>query len=296
MRILITIPHYFAAESGEKSRHASQQSHRREQRIQILENVILAPHQLFGPSQRIINVGERRVEPVNKPFQSEVHIVICTSGRDHLLKDISLDSDLFVQHRVDDDPMMLGFQCRKILRDRWGNYDFFCYLEDDLIIHDPWLFLKLTWFSGHVGNENLLLPNRFEVAADHAFRKVYVDGDLAEKVTAGFQDISVQPQLGSTVMEVPLRFHRPWNPHSGCYFLNADQMQSWINRRDFASRDASFIGPLESAATLGVMKAFRIYKPAPENAHFLEIEHGGSGFIRKIHVPKASEGHSESAS
>jgi hypothetical protein len=41
-------------------------------------------------------------------------------------------------------------------------------------------------------------------------------------------------------------------------------------RLDFFDRDTSFIGPLESAATLGIMRAFRIYKPAPEHAAFLE--------------------------
>ena len=49
--------------------------------------------------------------------------------------------------------------------------------------------------------------------------------------------------------------------------------------------DTFFAAPkLESAATLGIMRAFRIYKPAPENASFLEIEHHGSAFIRQLHL------------
>ena len=36
---------------------------------------------------------------------------------------------------------------------------------------------------------------------------------------------------------------------------------------------SAFGGPLESAATLGVIRHFRAYKPARENAGFLEIEH-----------------------
>ncbi len=42
------------------------------------------------------------------------------------------------------------------------------------------------------------------------------------------------------------------------------------------------IGPLESAATLGIMRSLKIYKPAPENANFLEVEHHGCRFIRLI--------------
>ena len=86
-------------------------------------------------------------------------------------------------------------------------------------------------------------------------------------------------------MTIDLAFRRPTNPHSGCYFLNANQMASWAARGDFLDRDASWIGPLESAATLGVMKAFRVYKPSPENAAFLEVEHWGTGFIDQVRRP-----------
>jgi hypothetical protein len=59
-------------------------------------------------------------------------------------------------------------------------------------------------------------------------------------------------------------------------------MRIWSARLDFFDRDTSFIGPLESAATLGIMRAFRIYKPAPEHAAFLEIEHFGQAFLGLI--------------
>ena len=59
-------------------------------------------------------------------------------------------------------------------------------------------------------------------------------------------------------------------------------MKRWLERADFESQETGFVGPLESAATLGIMKTFRIYKPARENASFLEIEHYGSRFIDLI--------------
>ncbi len=37
-----------------------------------------------------------------------------------------------------------------------------------------------------------------------------------------------------------------------------------------------------SAATLGVMQTFRLYKPMPHNAGFLEIEHSGRQFVGQI--------------
>jgi hypothetical protein len=41
----------------------------------------------------------------------------------------------------------------------------------------------------------------------------------------------------------------------------------------FLDRSERFAGPLESAATYGIMRTFEIYKPARENASFLEVRH-----------------------
>jgi hypothetical protein len=39
-----------------------------------------------------------------------------------------------------------------------------------------------------------------------------------------------------------------------------------------------FIGPLESAACLGIMRTFRVYKPTGEHTRFLKIMHAGTAF------------------
>ena len=46
-----------------------------------------------------------------------------------------------------------------------------------------------------------------------------------------------------------------------------------------AAIDTSFHGPLESAATLGMLKTFQLMKPAPQNGRFLTVEHGGRNFM-----------------
>ncbi len=43
-------------------------------------------------------------------------------------------------------------------------------------------------------------------------------------------------------------------------------------------RSDKFIGPQESAASLGIMRTFMVYKPAGEYARFLEIMHAGTAF------------------
>ena len=286
MRVLITIPHYFqsARQTGQsRARHASQ-SGDAESRVQALTSSILSLHQLFGAEQSILQIAERLTKPANQPSRAEVHIVLCTVADEHLLKQLPVDRSLYHHYVSDLEPMMLGFQCHSVLRDRWGNYDYYGYgyLEDDLTLHDPWLFAKLAWFNHWVGQDKVLQPNRFERRSVPRDQKVYIDGDLVSGATSRFQNVQDKPQLGSQVMGVPVVFRRTLNPHSGCFFLNAHQLQHWINQPHFLDRDTSFVGPLESAATLGVMRTFKIYKPVPENANFLEIEHLGRGFSRLI--------------
>ena len=229
----------------------------------------------------MIRHADRSTTAANGDLRHEVHVVVVTTSGSHALPQAKIPSSLCHQFSVDDNPIHLGFHCHNVLRDRWGNYDFYGYLEDDLTIADAWFFEKLRWFNSHVGEQKVLLPNRFERADNLAYKKGYLDGDLAKRVTDPFQDISEMPELKSTVMGRPIRFIRPLNPHSGCFFLNANQMQTWIEKPYFGNRDVDFIGPLESAASLGIMKTFQVYKPAPENANFLEIEHFGDQFIRK---------------
>jgi hypothetical protein len=50
-------------------------------------------------------------------------------------------------------------------------------------------------------------------------------------------------------------------------------MARWAAQPDFLQRERAFVGPLESAATLGIARHFRVYKPERTNASFLELRH-----------------------
>jgi GNAT superfamily N-acetyltransferase len=52
-----------------------------------------------------------------------------------------------------------------------------------------------------------------------------------------------------------------------------EEMERWAKSPAFQDGDCSFAGPLESAASLGIMKTFRIYKPSMADAGFFEIQH-----------------------
>ncbi|MEQ9667715.1 calcium-binding protein [Coleofasciculus sp. G2-EDA-02] len=279
MRILVTIAHVFNPDS--KSRHASQ-GQDAQPRIQALTQSLAVLHQLFSKSQDIINIAQRKAIPANQPHAYELDIIICTTQKKHLLNRLPLPEHFYNHHPTQAEPLLLGFECQAVLRDCLGDYDYYCYLEDDLILHDPWFFVKLNWFTQQAGDLSLLQPNRYEVSTHTLSTKAYIDGDLAPKVTAPFQTVQEKPKINGKVMGMPITFHRALNPHSGCYFLNANQMEYWVSQPHFLDRDTCFISPLESAATLGIMKTFRIYKPSPNQANFLEIQHFGSAFVRLI--------------
>ncbi len=279
MRILVTLAHYFNPTT--QGKHGSQQKDPRP-RILALTKCLAGLHQLFGKSQRMIHIGKRLAFAANTPQTYDLDVVICTTKGHHLLNHVPLPSHFYKHYPTEVEPLLLGFECQAVLRDCLGKYDYYCFLEDDLIIHDPWLFIKLNWFTQHTDNFSLLQPHRYEVATNNLTCKAYIDGDLAPKVTAPFQDIREKSKLQGTIMGVPILFCRTLNPHSGCYCLNAEQMAYWVNQPYFLDRDTSFVSPLESAATLGIMKTFRVYKTAPECANFFEIQHMGSRFISLI--------------
>jgi hypothetical protein len=286
MRLLFAIPHFFDPSAAER-RHGSLGGDPRP-RIESLANCVAGLRQQFGRPQCVIDIGRMTTTPANHATAVTLDVVVCTTGPRHLLDRLPLGRGYFMHHPTEAEPKLLGFECHAILRDRLGAYDYYCFLEDDLLIRDPWLFVKLRWFSRLFGDEALLMPNRYELARDRIVHKAYVDGPLRPDVTARFQDIGDNPSLDAEPFGQRVVFRRPLNPHSGAFFLNARQMEVWAAKPYFLDRDTSFVGPLESAATLGVMKTFRIYKPAPETGAFLEIEHPGTQFLSRIRLPGPS--------
>ena len=279
MRILFTIPHFFNPEGS--GQHGSLRKDPQTRRIAIT-TCLTALKGLYGKSQYIIDISKYQAVPANQSHENDVDIIVCTTQGFHLLSQIPLGSDFLMHHKTNVEPMLLGFECQAVLKSCLGKYDYYCYLEDDLILHDPWFFVKLKWFNHYVGNNNLLQPNRYEVSPLGAVPKAYIDGNLKPETTAKFQNIREEPQLKGKIMGKVIAFRRTLNPHSGCYFLNAEQMAEWASKSYFLDRDTSFISPLESASTLGIMQTFRVYKPAATNASFLEIQHFGTTFLSLI--------------
>ena len=221
-----------------------------------------------------------RKQRFGPPINAEV--VVCTTGDDHLLGSLPAGVRGWIHRPTAADPPLLGYECHAALAAGLGSYQYFCYLEDDILLTDPWLFRKLDWFRSQFGDARLLQPNRFETGSHPHLDKIYIDGDLPPSCTAPFQPVTNPRQLSADVLGRPVVFRTTTNPHAGCFFLSAAQMARWAESPHFLDRSVAFIGALESAATLGVMRSFEVFKPGIENPDFFEVRHFGSAYLGMV--------------
>lgn len=279
MKILITIPHYYNA--SKESIHGSGKNP--QPRINALSSCLFGIYSLFSPSQYMLDIRDKKVIKVNNEFIHSIDIVICTTDDKYLLNQANIPKNFYSHHKTTlENPKYLGFECQKILKENLGKYDYYCFMEDDLIIRDPYFFEKIKWFNDSTESISVLQPNRYEVSTNNRVLKSYIDGDINPRATENYQNISESPELSKEFLEKNVLFERPYNPHSGCYFLTQKQMEYWTSQPHFLDMDVSFISPLESSATLGLMKTFKVYKPSPKNANFFEIQHYGDSFLGLI--------------
>lgn len=267
MRVLLALVHYFKGEDG--SRHSSTDLRRREERTLVLRQVIDSWRGIFGPTTEL-NIEHRRFDRLRGSLDA-LDIAVLTNGTDHLLDEEHAKARGVRHIRVQlDNPRMLGFAARRLFADNRNAYDLFCYSEDDLRVGDPGFVGKILDFQASFGPQRLVMPNRFEWNPSGPTLKTWIDGDLRPDVIARWRDALPDEEM-LHLGRVTLR--RAANPHSGFFGITAAQLAHWIRQPHYGDQDCSFVSPLESAATLGVLKTFPIYKPFGTDAGFLEIEH-----------------------
>ncbi len=272
MRVLLALVHYFKGEA--ESRHSSTDERRRDQRAGVLRQVIDSWRGQLGATTTL-TIETKRFDRLRGAVDG-LDIMVVTNGTDHLL-DTAHANARGVRHVAAqvDNPRMLGFAAHRLMAELRNSYDLFCYSEDDLRIADPGFIDRLRAFQDAFGWKRLLMPNRFEWNPNGPTLKTWIDGDIRPGATERWRDpLPDEPFLHLPLPgRAPVIFRRAMNPHSGFFALSATQLAHWVRQPSFLDRDCSFISPLESAATLAVMKTFPIYKAHGPDAGFLEIEH-----------------------
>jgi len=271
MRALAVFAHYFKPEA--KADYSSTNHDRRAARRASLERVLLGWRAHFGEAA-ILNVENRSFE-LASPCADTLDLFVVVNRDDHLLDDALLQ--LCGARKLTFDlaqPRHLPFMAQRVMAERKAHYDWFVYSEEDLLPHDPSMFAKLAAFQTQFGPRRVLLPHRYEINGTALRPKTYIDGDLRFGLMTRLLGLVEESQTILTHRDAGgmQKFVRAQNPHSGFFALTADQFDAWSRLPHFLDMDCSFISPLESAATLGLLKTFSVFKPALP-MHHLEIEH-----------------------
>ncbi len=269
MRLLVVIPHYVASRPDESAVNGSGGPSL--PRIAALSEQIQSLFSYFGP-----NRTPRRSDAAPGSQAAAVDVVVMSRQGSSILDRIAADSRHVSVEYCDCDPLMLIFEAQRVLRDRFGSYDLYAMMEDDLIIRDPLFLDKVQWFAGQFGETRLLQPHRYEMSKRGVIRKALIEPIF--KPQPLFAKDEHPPRLSGNWRGFDIGFEQPGNPHAGCYFLTAAQLRYWMDQPWFYDRNPDWIGPLESGGTRSLAQTFAVYKPVEAQADFLEIEHFGTRF------------------
>ncbi len=273
-RLLFVIPHFCR---HEPSSALGSRREAPEVRANAIARTVTRLYETFGPSAMV-----RPELQVPAATRHQVDVVIVTTGPNHVLDAIGPVQRLIHHEQTDLLPLDLPFAAHRVLAREARRYDAFGYLEDDIAIHDPFLFDKQEWFCSFAGHDSLLMPARYEASGGD---KVYPDADLP---SAALEYLALPPGpqvVSARWMGVDLTFARPSNPHAGCFYVDAAQMERLARHPLFGVPNAAFVGPLETAATAAVTETFRVYKAVSPHTDFLEVEHHGSHFLSNWSMP-----------
>jgi hypothetical protein len=280
MRLLVTIAHYFKQTANAHSRPVSGSSTLPFAKIAALNAQIIALHRYFGPFRLSLNPDDPRRRW--GAGDNALDIVIMTVRDTNLLPWIGVDPTTYAIEYFDGAPQMVPFEAQRIMRERTGGYDFYAYLEDDLIVDDPEFFAKIGWFASEFGPRAMLMPVRFEMAHTGMPAKVAVGLRLSHETNAPFCRPDIPNTLVGSWHGKEQTFCRPNNPHSGCFVITDSQLRLWTAHPSFYDRDSSWIDTLASAATYAPGKVFGLYQAVSPDPWFLEIEHYGTRLASRI--------------
>jgi len=210
----------------------------------------------------------------------EMTIVINTCPNRHLVRylpDYLTKVVQTIEHRVVD-PALVEFLAQDIFIDRRDNFDWFFFLEDDILINDSYLLEKLTFFNNSTLRPSMLLtPHLFEMLDG---RKYYVNLLWPEYKEA--KECAWNALASFYLSHV--KFGECDRPHCACYFLNREQLELWRNSGRRWNNQTIYIGPIESAASFCLFEVFTVYKPHRDNLHFLEVQHWDTKYSLRVYA------------
>jgi len=275
-RALIAIPHFFDHGGGAGAQHDSARANSAATRAQALGTVISALHELFAQPYLAADHVRQHCVAVDAPGRMQLDICVLTSGDNHLLDRLPCPATFY--HRIAGvgDPRWLGLAAHKVIAQTLGQYDWYGYLEDDTVIEDPLFFLKLRHaydaLDAQVGPGAILQPYRFETVRDAADHNLPVPRKLYPDWESGGLDFDAPP-VRIDMLGRPWTFAPARHPHAGCFFLDRARAEMFAKSPYCGAAKEIWVTPPDTAATLALMRTFRIFKAVADSLPFLEVRH-----------------------
>lgn len=273
MKVLLAMPHVFAPKEG--SLYSSQTESKRHQKQQALIQATIGNlnrhqqrhwiHASLGINKNVVNRELQTSDGV------DLKILVFTPQEANLIDALPVDKNITIIQTKTDDFKKIPIFASRYLLENCDDYDLIAYIEDDILIQDPDLFLKIEYLVSQTSPNYAFIPHRCEhipgrgdviLSGDPDGGRPDLFWDTGEKLTVPWP-------LGSRI------FYRATNPHSGCYFLTRLQAQKV---RDFWNSKNwkmlwSIAGPLENAASGMLIPVLKVMKPIPEHYRFLMVRH-----------------------
>lgn len=282
----VVIPHFFreGASEGKGGYGSGRYGNRLARSLSLARCLgsVLALNR--APLDWILNHAERQLEltPASclaglPAVRVELHLFV--TGEDWIREVVELYQPRLQLHCLSlEDPRELPMAAVRQLLDMPMQEGLFMYLEDDLVINDLHYVDKLAWFHMNTDNRFVLMPHRSEPSVANAPQKLYVDGPIkdlvqVEPVWASEEEVVA---TGRFLDGQELFFCKASNPHSGSFCVSSPQLEKL---RLTTWPPATFVGPLETAATGTVFGHFQVLKPSWACRDFLALEHGNPSFL-----------------
>ena len=289
-RVSVAIAHYFRETSKEIGYGSSRVGARLARQVALsrcLGSVLglgrLPKDVILNMAEQVIEVAPSRQDSTTQLEGVVVDVHLFVTGDAYLQEICDYFAPRITLHRLElEDPRTLPMAASHWLRHQQeSDAHLHVYLEDDLIIQDPYFFDKQVWFTERTQHQFVLMPHRLEPCLIDASRQLCVDGPvkLVGQEEQVWSDQEQQIARGTYWDGRSVGFALASNPHSGSFCLSERQRQ---HLKDQNAVPNEFVGPLETAATGTVWQHFPVWKPMWPDRDFLSVEHGHPSFLGYI--------------
>ena len=277
MKVIVSMPHYYK-EKAEASYGSSRKGQRQARSLALVQCIssLLAMHK--SSDDLILNIGMRGIgmaKSDGRQGEVVVDIHVFTDGENTIEEALNIFKNTIEIHKVKlDDSRAIPLKARDFLIKEGPKYDLCIYMEDDLIIRDNQFLEKQIWLLEQCKHKAVLMPHRTEWVPMAKGQRLLVDGplraDFIEKFCSPKRNVAKGKFHGREVI-----FDQTDNPHSGLFCISGKQASELSKLEQPV---VGFISPLETAATLTVLRQYAVLKPSWSNRDFLWVEHGHPSF------------------